>query len=276
MTANTFREERPKGIKREVYAHKRRIRTVSSLFTIAVIICSIIAVSYYFVSQSSDHTPPDGGNGESTNHSLRAALIDALYVKFPRDEFTNSLNSTLRAAGFEVDFYQGAAVTVDFLRSLPEGYELIILRMHSALSDENELYLFTAEPYSIGKYTQEQNYRLIKEAYASEDASPVFAVNWGFVRRCMTGKFNNTLVVAMGCDGTCDQSLAREMMSQGAMGYVGWNGPVTISHSDKATLCLVKASYIDKLPLNLAVESTNNLVGRDPSCETFLEYLPSS
>jgi hypothetical protein len=34
--------------------------------------------------------------------------------------------------------------------------------MHSALDKNNELYLFTSEPYTKEKYTQEQYFRLIK------------------------------------------------------------------------------------------------------------------
>ena len=160
---------------------------------------------------------------------------------------------------------------MDFLKTVPSGYKLVILRMHSALHSD-QLYLFTAEPYSIGKYTQEQQFQLVKEAYATAESQPVFAVNWGFVKRCMTGKFNGTLVIAMGCDGTRDPVIIEEIMNQGAVGYISWSEPVLISHSDTATLHLTEALYLEKLPVAEAIETTNNQVGADPEHGAILEY----
>lgn len=91
--------------------------------------------------------------------------------------------------------------------------------MHSALDKNNELYLFTSEPYTKEKYTQEQYFRLIKEAYAINESQSVFAANWGFVKRCMTTKFNKTLVITMGCHGACDPSISNEFLKLVATYY---------------------------------------------------------
>lgn len=164
-------------------------------------------------------------------------------------------------------------MTVDFLKTVPSGYKLVILRMHSALHSD-QLYLFTAEPYSVGKYPQEQQFQLVKAAYTTEteESQPVFAVNWGFIKRCMTGKFNGTLVIAMGCDGTRDPVIIEEIMNQDAVGYISWTGPVLISHSDTATLHLTDALYLEQLPVAEAIEGTNNQVGADPKYGAVLEY----
>jgi hypothetical protein len=132
--------------------------------------------------------------------------------------------------------------------------------------------MFTAEPYSVGKYTQEQQFQIVKEAYATEESQPVFAVNWGFVKRCMTGKFNDTLVIAMGCDGTLDSVIIEEFMNQGAVGYISWNGPVLMSHADIATVNLAEAMYSENLSAEEAVNVTNNQVGSDPVHGAVLEY----
>jgi len=266
-----------RGIKHEVYEYKKRMRIVSTAITL-IIIFSLAALGiYYLLNYARNPAPNPSTNGTSNqaNNLPKAALIDALYCKHPNEEFTRSLNKTLSKAGFKVDIYQGEVVTVDFLKKLPSGYDLIILRMHSALSSNNQLYFFTAEPYSVGKYTQEQYFQLVKEAYASNESSPVFAVNWGFIKVYMTGKFNDALVIAMGCDGTRDPLLIQQLIDQGATGYIAWNGPVSISHSDKAILYLVQALYIRKLSLTAAVQETNSQVGKDPYWGTSLEcYVP--
>lgn len=266
-------KNKPKRTKSGVSAYKKRMRTISTVVTFVIISSLIIAVSYYVVGYfSRPNSAIDETSGDLSDNSLKAALIDALYSSHPNVEFTKSLTETLQEVGFEVDIYQGTEVTVDFLKKLEGGYRLIVLRMHSALSAQNELYFFTAEPYSAGKYMEEQYFRLVKEAYPTEDSQSVFAVNWGFIERLMTGKFNGTLVVAMGCDGGLDPWMAEEFINQGAIGYVGWNGPVLLSHSDEAILYLLKALYIEKLALKEAVEKTNNQIGEDPNWGTILDY----
>lgn len=47
-----------------------------------------------------------------------------------------------------------------------------------------------------------------------------------FIKRLMTGKFNGTLVITMGCNGASDSWMTEEFINQGAIGYVGWTGAV--------------------------------------------------
>jgi len=278
ITATTYAKakNKPKGIKRDVYTYRNRSRLISTVITCIIIFSLIALLSYYLTSYFAGSNPlTNENNGDLNDNSPKAALIDALYSTHPNQEFTKSLNQTLREAGFRVDVFQGTEVTVDSLKKMPNGYKLIILRMHSALGTNNQLYLFTAEPYSIGKYTQEQYLELAKEAYTTQNSQSVFAVNWGFIKRCMTQKFNGTLVIAMGCDGTLDSWIIQEFINQGAVGYVAWTGPVLISHSDEATLHLIQALYTEKLQLEEAVEKTNNQAGEDPEWGAIFEcYTP--
>ena len=270
-TNHRMAKKKPGGIRHEVYADKKRMRRISAIITLVIILSVVILLSYYLSTIFGGSGSSTNENGENFDNSLKAALIDALYATLPNDKFTNSLTETLQEAGFEVDVFQGTEVTVDFLKTVPNGYRLVILRMHSALLAD-QLYLFTAEPYSVGKYTQEQQFQIVKEAYATEDSQPVFAVNWGFIKRGMTGKFNNTLVIAMGCDGTRDPVMIQEFMNQDAVGYMSWNGPVLLSHSDAATVYLTKVLYLENLPAEEAIERTNNQVGPDPEHGTVLAY----
>jgi len=266
-----------KGIKKNVADYKRRVRIVSTLVASVIIFSFVFAGSYYLLSASiggnpSTNQPQDLQQNQLDDSLLNAALIDALYSSSPNLNFTASLGKTLQEAGFKVDAYQGENVTVDFLKKFPCGYELVILRMHSALSSSNELYLFTAEPYSAGKYVQEQYYRIVKEAYPTEESQSVFAVNWGFIERLMADKFKGALVIVMGCDGANDPWMAEEFIDRGAVGYVGWNGSVLLSHSDRAVLYLIQALYVDKLSLEDAVKKTNSQIGVDPQWGSILNY----
>lgn len=266
-----------KGIKKNLADYKRRVRIVSTLVVFIIIFSLAFAGSHYLLSTSIGGSPNANQTqglqqNQLDNGLLNAALVDALYGSSPDFNFTTSLGKTLQETGFEVDVYQGEEVTVDFLKKFACGYELVILRMHSALSNNNELYLFTAEPYSAGKYVQEQYFRLVKEAYPTEDSQSVFAVNWGFIERLMADKFKGALVIVMGCDGANDPWMAKEFIDRGAVGYVGWNGPVLLSHSDKAVLYLIQALYVDNLSLEDAVEKTNSQIGVDPQWGSILNY----
>jgi len=265
-------EKKPKRLKSEIYAYKRKMRIVSLVVTLVILASLIVLFSYYLLAYFGIFSSSkDDDNGTSNNTLLKAALVDALYSDFPNDYFTSELNHTLQAAGYSVDVFQGTNVTVNFLKKLPTGYKLIVLRLHSALSKSGDLCFFTAEPYSVGAHTQEQQSRLVKEAYAREDSQSVFAVNWAFVRVFMEKELNGTLVVAMGCDGTLDEGVIREFKNQGAVGYVGWTGPVSLSHSDKAVLHFVRCLYERGMSFEQAVEDTNRVVGADPTWGARLE-----
>jgi hypothetical protein len=258
------------GIRRKVYAEKERMRRIYLYATFVLLILVVAALSYYLVKGFFAQPNTENNNTVTNTGSLNAALVDALYSTIPNDQFTGSMRQTLTDSGFQVDIFQGTDVTVDFLKNMQPDYDLIVFRMHSALHD-GHLYLFTGEPYSASKYTNEQQFQSVKKAYATDDSAPVFSVNWGFVRRCMTEKFNNTLVLVMGCDGARDSLLIDEFFDQGASGYISWTGNVLISHSDSATLQLVKYLYSDGFSALDATQKTNNQLGPDPAWDSILE-----
>jgi hypothetical protein len=265
-------KKRHRGVGVEVAVYKRRVRLVSTVVTLVIVVCLLGVACYQwvgpFIGANSNVDRSDDGN---SGNAPRAVLIDALYDASPNQLSTASLNRTLRDAGFEFCVYRGQEVTVDFLKGLEGGFSLVILRVHSALSKDGELFLFTAESYSSDKHVEEQSFRLVKKAYATESSQPVFAVNWGFLKRLMAGKFNGSLVVAMGCESTCDSFMIREVLDQGAVGYVGWNGSVLLSHSDEAVNCLVEDLYESKLPLREAIDKVNEKMGPDATEGATLE-----
>jgi hypothetical protein len=249
---------------------KEKTRKIYFVALFVVLVLVVATVSYVLVTSEPLPSTSEENDPAYSDNPLSAALVDALYSSLPNDEFTDSLVAILESAGFEVDVFQGSEITVDFLKTMSEGYDLVVFRMHSALHSD-DLYLFTAEPYSVNKYSDEQYFRLIKEAYATETSDAVFAVNWGFIKRCMANKFNNTLIVMMGCDGSRDSTLVDEFLNQDALAYISWDGPVSIGHSDLATLQLIRHLYVDDLSVKDATQNTNLQTGSDPEWGSYLE-----
>ena len=260
------------SVRKEIDVSKRRQRLIVTGFFLAILCCLTVVASYFYVVQLSASSSASNGDGngkvahENAGDAVRrAAFVDALSVEYPNAAFTEDVGDVLRQAGLTVDFFSGSIVTVDFLKNLGADYKVVILRLHSAVSVQNELYLFTAEPFSGDKYVQERSFGLVKEAYPIEGNQSFFAVNWGFVKRLMPGRFNGSTVIAMGCDSGVDQTLASEFINQGAVAFVGWSGQVLLSHSDRTTLQLLKNLYVEKLGVSAAVDNANSEVGADPS-----------
>jgi len=233
--------------------------------------------------------------------SKKAAIIDQLGLTSPNPSFVEATTSMLEGAGYTVDYYPGEEVTVGLYRDLPSrGYGLIVLRVHSALLGQDlvnsaevspgtleraltalqdNVFLFTSEPYSETGYLEEQKaLRVVPARYYSGDGprhSRYFAVSSDFVSSSMKGEFHRTLVVLMGCDGLTFDRTAAAFVEKGARGVVGWNGPVSASHTDAATGRLLERLVVDRYTIGEAVTEVMAELGPDPSYGSNLIVYPA-
>ena len=151
-----------------------------------------------------------------------AAIVDQLALTQPNPAFAEAATSTLEQAGYVVDYYPGEQVTVDFYRNLPtRGYDLIIFRVHSGLVEERDVEtgqitpedyvsLFTGEPFSETKYVEEVAAGPLGVAdYGYEGSPRLFGIGPEFIRSRTRGKFDQTTVILMGCDGLKSDRTAR-------------------------------------------------------------------
>jgi hypothetical protein len=60
------------------------------------------------------------------------------------------------------------------------------------------------------------------------------------------------------------------LVEKGARSVVGWNGLVSIEHTDAATEYLLRRLYLDDATLIEAVRQTRDAIGSDPEHETQL------
>jgi len=267
-----------KSVRRELAASRRRQRLAVTAVFLAVLCCLVVVGGFFAVTrfssgglgpQQSQRNDVDAGSNDSG--VVRAVVVDALSLDGSNGSFVEEVRGVLEGEGLRVDVFSGSAVTVDSLKSLPGGYGVVLLRMHSAVAVNGEVYLFTGENYSSGKYVDERGFGLVRQCFPDEGNESVFGVNWGFVKRLMTGRFSGSVVVAMGCDSGVDEVLAEEFLGQGARAFVGWSGPVLLSHSDDAALALTRCLCDEKLSVEAAVEKVNALVGSDPSSGAVLK-----
>lgn len=200
----------------------------------------------------------------------KAALVDHLSLTFPNQSFINKTTEILEQAGYTVDYYPGEEVTVEFYRNLPtHHYELVILRVHSArfllpngtLGDD--VALFTGEPYNPEKYVEEEKAGSVGSAHYSNTSASYFGITPSFVAWAMEGKFEDSTVILMGCDGVRSDTMAKAFIYKGAEAFVSWTKPISASYTDTVTESLLKHLLIEKLPLKEAMSKAIAEVGFD-------------
>jgi len=234
-------------------------RLAYGIITVAFILICIVTYSYL----NSPNPPPD-------QLSSKAAIVDQLsFRKETRNEtFRNSSISILEAAGFDVTYYPGKTVTVNFYENLiSQNYGLIVLRVHSAIiGNSTTLGLFTSELLDENKYNTPSapyyddvlNERVV-QAYFPDDPTRYFAIAPRFIEKY--GNLQNATIIIMGCDGLKYNKTAEAFIKKGAKVCIGWNGLVSTCHTDYATTRLLQY-LVQKNTVETAVEETMKEVGK--------------
>jgi len=275
-------KKKPLGTKAQIRAQKERERKISTAIFTALILIVIMFSAYFgysLLSQPQSQTE----NPEPLSSQPKAAIVDQLSLTFPNQTFIETATNTLKQAGYSVDYYPGEEVTVEFYRNLPTyGYKIIILRVHSsatgAQGTESPVTLFTSERESQTKYVYEQlTDQLMSVAYSKEEREKgitYFGISPPFVTQNMKGKFPNTIIIMMGCEGLDNPLMAEALVEKGAKVYISWNQPVSASHTDTATTQLLQHFLIEKLTLKQSVQETFKEIGFDPIYKSLLIYYP--
>lgn len=214
---------------------------------------------------------------------LKAAIVDHLSLTQPNQTFVETAISMLEKAGFAVDYYKGEEVNVEFYRNLPTfGYKLMIMRVHSTATmvegAEAPVVLFTSERVSSTKYIYEQlTGQLVSASFSQEESErgiQYFGIQPLFVTQSMKGRFQNTVIIMMGCEGLDNPLMAEAFVEKGAKVYISWNQPVLASHTDTATTHLLQHFLIEKRTVKDSLRETLEDVGADPAYQSLLGYYP--
>lgn len=214
----------------------------------------------------------------------RAVIVDQLSLTAPNPDFIERATEMLEAAGYAVDYVPGEEVTVDYYRSLPKrDYELVLLRTHASrrladgeLTDDSSL--FTSEGYSPRRHVQDQRdgrLSISRFDVGDHEDDAYFGIPADFITSSMDGSFTGATVVLMGCDVLRGERLAGAFVEKGAGAVVGWDGPVSASHTDAATLNLLEHLLNGAVTVQQATEAAMAEVGPDPFYESgLLSYPP--
>jgi len=259
-----------------IKAEKRKESRIGLAIFLSLILLIIVPSTYYSYNNILSRPYSKTITLES---KPKAAIADQLSLTYPNQTFIETATNMLKQAGYSVDYYSGEAVTVNFYRNLPTyGYKIIILRVHSALGwyGEPPVCLFTSEPYSQDRFIYEQLTNQLTKAYynISGEGKYYFGILPKFIRSSMIGRFDNTIIIMMGCNGLTYTDMAKAFIDKSAKVYIGWYNSVSVSHTDTATIKLIQHYLIEKLTLKQSIQETFKEVGLDPAYKSLLVYYP--
>lgn len=251
-----------------------------AIIAASLVVVSILAV-YSFGGQ-----PSSGGSSEP-----KAAIIDQLSSteEFTNTTFVTMATDILTAAGYQVTYYKGSDVNVNFYQTLPrDGYKLLIFRVHSALRLENSttnaltapLDFFTSENYSLETHVQMQEFNQLDIVmYNQTSTTRYFGINPNFVMDAMEGNFQGSTIILEGCNGLDglgrSETMLEALIYRGARAIIGWNASVSMDHADTATLGLLNQLLVDNQTVGEAINATTNEIGPDSGYNNHLLYYPS-
>ena len=122
--------------------------------------------------------------------------------------------------------------------------------------------LFASEPpYSNLEHVSEQmEMRVVYANFAENKPPGYFGITPLFVKNSMQGRFNDTVILAMGCESLKQDTMAEAFIKKGAKAYISWNGSVSACCTDQATASLLLHLTTEKQTLEKAVKETMNEV----------------
>jgi hypothetical protein len=226
----------------------------------------------------------------NNSNEPKAAIIDQLSSseEFTNATFVNTVTNMLTTAGYQVTYYKGSDIDVNFYQTLPRyGYKILLFRVHSALHLDyatgnltSPLVFFTSENYTKNAYVTDQ---LLNElemvAYNASSKQWYFGIPPGFIMDVMEGYFPNAIIILEGCNGLDglgrSETMLQALVYKGASVIVGWNASVSMSHTDIGVEDFLHAMLVENETVKEAVKSTNSEIAPDSFYENELLYYPS-
>ncbi|MGB2695230.1 MAG: hypothetical protein WBD55_08595, partial [Dehalococcoidia bacterium] len=125
-------------------------------------------------------------------------------------------------------------------------------------------------PYDERAYLDEQRDARLDVAYTQKSAPHYFGITADFIEFSMTGDFDGTTVIMMGCEGLASDRTAQAFVDKGAATYISWDNTVSASHTDASTERLLQHMVIDGSSADDAVAQTMAELGPDPTYDSVL------
>jgi len=233
----------------------------------AALIIIIIIVPTVFILQLITSRP----------NTPKAAIIDQLSSshlspasQHPNQTFIDLARSLLSQRFDTIDYYSDNASVENYKQLPSKGYKVIIWRAHSALNlDSKYVAISTSDRWDLTSYDQYMQNGQLTLCNITGDPHLYFAINPKFIREVMTGKFEDTLIIMMSCNGLKTEytETAAAFLDKGAEVLISWNGWIGSADNDDATTRLLNHLVLENDTVSDAVSKIHEY--------TSLEFGPS-
>lgn len=192
----------------------------------------------------------------------KAAIIDQLNSFHPNQTFKQAAEQILLENFDAVDYFSEA--TVQLYEKLPmQGYKLIVWRTHSALGmEQGELKEWVAiassEKYRPDKYANEVEAGQIAVCNLSlvdTQGELYFSITPRFIKERMQGKFSETVIILLSCNGLRYSEPAEAFLDKGAKAVISWSFWVDPTHNDNAGTLLLRLLIEENMTIDDAVKA---------------------
>lgn len=228
---------------KSIYSNKKMWAVVA---TAAILISATLLVYSYTYQQNQP----------------KAAIIDELsssqlssMSRRQNQTFITEAQELLHERFSEVDYYSDNATVDNYKTLASSGYKLIIWRAHSALNlNSKYIAICSSERFGSKNYDQYSNDQLTL-CNITDDPYLYFAITPKFIEECMDGKFEDTVIILMSCNGLKPEygKTAETLIQKGAKILVSWDNWIESSENDNAITLLLQHLIVQNSTIGEAV-----------------------
>ena len=192
----------------------------------------------------------------------KAAIIDELsssqlssMSRRQNQTFITEAQELLHERFSEVDYYSDNATVDNYKTLASSGYKLIIWRVHSALNlNSKYIAICSSERFGSKNYDQYSNDQLTL-CNITDDPYLYFAITPKFIEESMDGKFEDTVIILMSCNGLKPEygKTAEALIQKGAKILVSWDNWIESSDNDNAITLLLQHLIVQNSTIGEAV-----------------------
>jgi hypothetical protein len=215
----------------EKFAQNKRL-----VYTAIAVITIIILASVFFYFRPNEPSQP------------KAAIIDQLSssqldksIRHQNQMFINTAKQLLYKRFSIVDYYSDNATVEQYKGLSSKDYKLIIWRAHSALDLQSKyIAISTSDKYGSKNYDQYlENGQL---TLCNITGYYYFGITPKFVEELMSGKFEDTVIILMSCNGLKHEynKTAETFEEKGVKVFISWDGWILPSDNDNAITLLLQ------------------------------------
>jgi hypothetical protein len=215
------------------FKHKRKL--IYAFLTIIVVL--IPAIYFYSAATTKPELP-------------RAAIVDQLSssklgatIRNQNATFIEVAEHLLQERFSTIDYYSDNATVEQYARLASLGYKLIVWRGHSALDlDSGYVALSSTDKYGLRDYDGYLENDELALCKIVGDDSQYFGITPKFIEQVMGGKFTDTVIFLMSCNGlnTGYLKTAQAFQNKGAKVIISWDNWISSLDNDGAADILLR------------------------------------